>query len=85
LAPSIVQGPSSLHLRFRMRDDLGTKVHYEVLESSNLTTWNDVPITNLAGATTGGGLPAGVREYEYVLPSTLASPRMMKLHIKRKP
>jgi hypothetical protein len=85
LAPSIVQGPSSLHLRFRMRDDLGTKVHYEALESCNLTTWNDVPITNLAGVTTGGGLPAGVREYEYVLPSTLASPRMMKLHIKRKP
>lgn len=85
VAPSMVMGPSSVHLHFRLRDDLGDTVHYKVLSSNDLETWNEVSRTALAGVTSGGSLPAGVSMYEYVLPSSPTAPVMLKLQINRQP
>lgn len=85
LAPSMVMGPSSVHLRFHLRDDLGDNVHYKVLSSSDLSGWSDVPRTALAGVTSGGSIPPGVSLYEYIMPSVLTAPTLLKLEISRQP
>jgi hypothetical protein len=84
-APSAVQGTSSVHLQFRMRDDLGDNVHYKVLSSTDLQNWSEVPKTSLSGVTTGGSLPPGVSSYEYVLPSSPTNPTLVKLQVSHQP
>jgi hypothetical protein len=85
LAPAMIMEADSVRLRFRLRDDLGGKVHYRVLQSTDLQAWSPVPATALAYVREGGDLPAGVKEYEYVAPSSPSAPVMLRLEIRQKP
>lgn len=85
IAPSLVIGPSSSHFQFRLRDDLGDNVHYKVLYSNDLDNWSEAPRTALQGVTAGGSLPPGVSLYEYEMPSSPASPTLLKLQITHQP
>lgn len=84
IAPSTVQGASTLNVSVRIRTDLGPEVLFDLLQSTDLASWAALDPAHLTGVSSAG-LPSGIRAYHYEIPSTPTSPVFVKMQAVRKP